>query len=65
MYQRSTPLMKECAHSGSRPVNKAANQPITATTISATKRNHSTMMCGMARMKRKPTVSRPWGSVPS
>jgi hypothetical protein len=29
------------------------------------KRKYNTMICGMAKMMRKPTESRPWGAVPA
>ena len=46
-------------------MNSAANQPITATTRAAMPTKVRTMNCGMARMKRKATVSRFCCAVPA
>ena len=62
--QRIRPLRNVWANSGSRPVNNAANHPITTTTMPAIPRKNSTMSCGMARMMRKTTVNRCCFAVP-
>ncbi len=58
-------MRKSAAKTGSRPVNKAPNQPMIATTMAAIPSSHSTTSCGMAMMMRNRTVSRDCGAGPA
>src|SRR5450631_787532 len=60
--QRRLPTRKEAKDSGSRPVNRAANQPRTTSTRAAMLRKYSTTTWGMASRGRKKTTTLRWGS---
>ena len=58
-------MRKSAAKTGSRPVNRAPNQPITVTTKAAIPSSHKTMSCGMAISSRNRTVTRDCGAGPA
>jgi len=58
-------VRKSPAKTGSRPVNKAPNQPMIVITMAAIPSSHRTISCGMAMKMRNATVSRDCGADPA
>ena len=58
-------MRKSAAKTGSRPVNRAPNQPMIVITAAATPSSHTTISCGMAMTMRNATVTLDCGAGPA